>query len=238
MKLRKKCVRIFALLLSTWLVIYPFGITAVAAGRTPTGYVQEDPAFEAQYAEAIEKIYQATMNFEEVIYIDEYHISREDFSRLRSELIGTHAELSVILDTTCSYQLGVSNGVLMALLPIYAYSRAEAEERLKAFYDEADKYLSLVDESMDEFTKAVVLHDAMVLDAEYVITKRYEDGEEVFSNNYHQMMEKWGRCETYTEVYAYLLAQVGIHSEIINSAEMNHEWLKARLDGIYYLLSY
>lgn len=234
MKLCKILTKTVAVLLSAVLVSSAAVLSAGAAGRTPTGYVQEDPAFEAQYAEAIEKIYQATMNFEEVIYIDEYHISREDFSRLRSELIGTHAELSVILDTTYSYQLGVSNGVLMALLPIYAYSRTEAEERLKAFYDEADKYLSLVDESMDEFTKAVVLHDAMVLDAEYVITKRYEDGEEVFSNNYHQMMEKWGRCETYTEVYAYLLAQVGIHSEIVNSAEMNHEWLKARLNGIYY----
>ena len=105
---------------------------------------------------------------------------------------------------------------------------------MKTFYAEADKYLSLVDDSMDEFTKAVVLHDAMALDAEYVITKRYEDGVEVYSNNYHQMMEKWGRCETYTEVYAYLLSQVGIYSEIINSEEMNHEWLKVRLDGTYY----
>ena len=234
MKLRKKCVRIFALLLSTWLVIYPFGITAVAAGRTPANYVQKDIAFETQYAEAIDKIYQETMNFSEVIYIDEYNIPRRDFSRLRTELISTHAELSPILDTTYCYQFNVSDDVIIALFPIYAYSRDEAEQRLRDFYSEADKYLSLVDDSMDEFTKAVVLHDAMVLDAEYVITKRNEDGVEVLSNNYYQMIEKWGSYETYTEVYAYLLAQVGIHSEIVNSGEMNHEWLKVCLDGNYY----
>ena len=119
MKLCKILTKTVAVLLSAVLVSSAAVLSAGAAGRTPKGYVQEEPAFEAQYAEAIEKIYQATMNFEEVIYIDEYHISRDDFSRLRSELIGTHAELSVILDTTYSYQFGVSNGVLMALLPIY-----------------------------------------------------------------------------------------------------------------------
>ena len=233
MKLCKKITKTVAALLSVVLVSSAI-FSAGASGRTPANFVQEDIAFETQYAEAIEKIYQATMNFEEVIYIDEYNISRQDFSRLRTELIGTHAELSLILDQTYCFQFGVADDVIMALFPIYAYSRDEAEKRLKDFYSEADKYLSLVDDSMDEFTKAVVLHDAIVLDAEYVITKRYEDGVEVFSNNYHQMMEKWGRCETYTEVYAYLLAQVGIRSEIVNSGEMNHEWLKVRLDGTYY----
>ena len=233
MKSCKKVTKTVAVLLAAVLVATAI-ISAGAAGRTPANYVQEDLAFVTRYAEAIEKIYQATMNFEEVIYIDEYNIPRQDFSRLRTELIGTHAELSLILDTTYGFQFGVADDVLVALFPIYAYSREEAEERMKTFYAEADKYLALVDDSMDEFTKAVVLHDAIVLDAEYVITKRYEDGVEVFSNNYHQMMEKWGRCETYTEVYAYLLAQVGIHSEIVNSGEMNHEWLKLRLDGTYY----
>ena len=233
MKLCKKTTKTVAVLLAAVLVSLAC-FSAGASGRTPANFVQEDLAFVTRYAEAIEKIYQATMNFEEVIYIDEYNIPRQDFSRLRTELIGTHAELSLILDTTYGFQFGVADDVLVALFPIYAYSREEAEERMKTFYAEADKYLALVDDSMDEFTKAVVLHDAIVLDAEYVITKRYEDGVEVFSNNYHQMMEKWGRCETYTEVYAYLLAQVGIHSEIVNSGEMNHEWLKLRLDGTYY----
>ena len=166
-------------------------------------FVQEDLAFVTRYAEAIEKIYQATIDFEKSVIIEDYHIPRQDFSRLRSALVGTHAELSVILEPSYCYQFSVSDGVIAAVFPLYAYSREEAEERLKNFYAEADKYLALVDDSMDEFTKAVVLHDAMALDAEYVITKRYENCVEVYSSNYHQMMEKWGRCETYTEVYAF-----------------------------------
>ena len=233
MKLCKIIKKTVAALLLTALVSSA-SYAAGAAGRTPANYVQEDPAFETQYAEAIEKIYQATIDFEKSVIIEDYHIPMQDFSRLRSALVGTHAELSVILEPSYCYQFSVSDGVIAAVFPLYNYSREEAAERLKNFYAEADKYLALVDDSMDEFTKAVVLHDAMALDAEYVITKRYENGVEVYSSNYHQMMEKWGRCETYTEVYAYLLSQVGIYSEIINSEEMNHEWLKVRLDGTYY----
>ena len=234
MKYCKKSLRLVAAFLSAAIAASMACVPALAAGRTPAGYVQEDPDCQSEYAEAIERIYQGTMDFEEAIYVGEFHIPIGDCARLLAELVGTHAELSVLLDTTHSYQIGAFDDLLVALFPVYSAGREEAETRLQAFYDEADRYLSLVDDSMDEFTKAVVLHDAMILDAEYLVAKRYENGEEVYSDNYHQMMEKWGRCETYTEIYAYLLAQLGIRTEIVDSGAMNHEWLKVRLDGKYY----
>ncbi len=78
---------------------------------------------------------------------------------------------------------------------------------LDKFYSKADGYLSLVDDSMNDFTKALVLHDAIVMNSEYFIKK---DG--VNGTPYTLMVEGWGKCEDYSRAYAYLLAQAGIKS--------------------------
>ncbi len=189
-----------------------FGASAFAAGSTPAGYIQENVEFETAHADLIEYIYQQTMQFQPSINLENYQFHVSDFETLCLSLYGTHPDLTVILPNqnfySCSYN--PMSGIAANVMPKYAYSREEATQRLERFYEMADYFLGFVNDDMDDFTKALILHDELAIHGEYIISKQLSDGTTVLSSDYSQMVEGWGRCETYTEVYAYLLAQNGI----------------------------
>lgn len=224
-----KARRMTALILSVLMILGIFRISASAAQRTPFGYINEyevagdtvDSNFVAQHQEVLELLYNGCMEFQSSIDVSRYNLSTNDYVPLRNALIGIYPELFFVSNAGYSY----SGSKIFKINPSYNVTKAQAEVMLAEFYSKADEYLALVDDSMDEFTKALILHDALVLN------NRYED---VNSTNYTFMVEGWGRCENYAECYAYLLAQIGIESEIINSDDMVHEWMKIHLDGSDY----
>ena len=236
MKNRRFFTKVTAVATAAVIALSAFGASAFAAGSTPAGYIQENVEFETAHADLIEYIYQQTMQFQPSINLENYQFHVSDFETLCLSLYGTHPDLTVILPNqnfySCSYN--PMSGIAANVMPKYAYSREEATQRLERFYEMADYFLGFVNDDMDDFTKALILHDELAIHGEYIISKQLGDGTTVLSSDYSQMVEGWGRCETYTEVYAYLLAQNGIRSEIVNSDTMNHEWLKAQLDGQYY----
>ena len=236
MKNRRFFTKVTAVAVAAVMALSAFGATAFAAGRTPAGYIQENADFETAHADVIEYIYQQTMQFQERINIYDYNISVSDYATLRNSLIGTYPELTVLLDNLYGYSYSYysSERPIVEFVPQYGYSAEEGAQRLERFYDMADYFLGFVNDDMDDFTKALVLHDELAIHGEYIAQKTLDDGTAVMSSDYSQMVEGWGRCETYTEVYAYLLAQNGIRSEIIDSSSMQHEWLKVQLGGKYY----
>jgi len=123
------------------------------------------------------------------------------------------------------------NGIIYQIEVSYSMTKDKAND----FYSKAEWYLSKIGAEWDDFTKALVLHDLLVLNNYYQIEKGTEGQPDyVFSSNHTFMVDGWGRCENYAEVYAFLLARLGIKSEIVNSASMKHEWLMICLDGKYY----
>lgn len=122
-----------------------------------------------------------------------------------------------------------SDGYIKSFTGEYTMTKQEADTKLAAFYEKADEYLALLTPDMDDLTKAIVLHDQLVLDHYYQVESDTE-----YSSNFTFMLDGWGRCENYAEIYAFLLARAGIKCEIVNSKEMVHEWLMICLDGKYY----
>ena len=119
------------------------------------------------------------------------------------------------------------SGTVLAIEP--KYTVADPEEKQRLFFEAAEsRYLPLITDDMDDFTKAVILHDELLLNVSY------DSARARLADNYTCMVEGWGVCQQYTECYAYLLAQCGIKSEFIKSDQMSHAWLKVLLDGSYY----
>ena len=193
--------------------------------KTPKGMiVQETPEggvlYQIRNADMLYEIFEKLLTHPESVDVSEYQIPVEDADKLLSALMNTFPELFFI--DYCSYEYST---YLTKLIPDYLNDEEESAEMLDAYYNKASEILSCIDDTMDDFTKALVLHDQLVL------THRYQaEG----SNNYLFMTEGWGRCENYTEIYAYLLALCGVKSEIVSSEEMAHEWLKVCIDGSYY----
>lgn len=223
-----KIKRITALLLSLLLIVGVFPVSAFAAERTQFGMIDEleDPDnrdFVREHEAVLETIYEGLMAHSSSINIYEHSVTPDDFGKIFSAVIGIYPEIFFV-DRRYSYSW--DGTYIREFKPSYLNSADDVVAMLGEFYAKADEYLEYVNDGMDDFTKAVVLHDQLALQNTYCIEK---DG--VQSTNYTFMVEGWGRCENYTECYAYLLAQVGIKSEIVNSDQMVHEWMRINLDG-------
>ncbi len=241
MKIKKGMLKAAAAVLCIVLLISSACISVLAAENTPLGSIvwlplsvtseniETDPdyltykSFLEENSGVVSAVYDGITSFSSSIDISEYDVSRGDASTLIQLMYHSFPELFYVSRYSYSYE----DDKLYTIYP--KYIDGNIEEMKQEFFASAEHYLSLVDDSMDDFTKAVILHDALVLDSRYT-----QDDAVFFGNNYTYMVEGWGTCQYYSECYAYLLAQCGIESEIINSTAMGHEWLKVKLDGSYY----
>lgn len=236
MKRHKHFLKISSILLAVVLVLCSVGAVASAAEKTTSGMIdilasESNAQFTTQNRGAIEAVRDGALKLQDRIDISGYNLSVEDMKPLFAAVRACYPEL-FFLGLSYRYEYKTVNGkdYATAFIPSYEVSSAdELNTKLDAFYAKADEYLSLVDDSMNDFTKALILHDAIVMNSEYFITKNNVSG-----TPYTLMVEGWGKCEDYTRAYAFLLAQAGIKSEIISSDSMNHEWMKIRLGGRYY----
>lgn len=231
MKTAKMFRKISAILLGALLAAAAV-VPAFAAGKTPKGMIVEETEngaaeYQIEHADLLYSIYEKILNHEEEINVMNDEIPVDEYSKLAKSLLSVYPDLFFIEGSlgASSFSWDGTNYYLYKLFPAYNMDKDESDAKLSEFYAKADEYLALVDDSMDEFTKAVVLHEALVQNNRYQVQN---------SSNYTFMVEGFGRCENYAEVYAYLLANVGIESEIVGSDEMVHEWMRIHLDGSDY----
>lgn len=249
MKLSKMIKKISAVALAVSIAASSAVLTVSAAGRTPDGTI--DGCFNYKYykgigsdgntlstldnAEAIIRVTDAIMNLDTKIDISSYKLSLEDAHSLMNIIIDAHPELFFI-DYWNVYRS--DDEIASYIKPHYRHvdenGKPDAQRiysEMQAFYDEADRYLALVSDELsvcrDDFSKALLLHDEIALNAHYDLDN---------DSNYTFIKDNNGLCRCYAQVYAYLLGQLGIKSEIIDTPvnEMCHEWMKICLDGKYY----
>ena len=208
----------------------PFGMITVVPDAVTSPNVSSDPnflryqSFFEENSEVVSVLYEGIYTFQSKIDIRSYQLSANDITILMNLMFYSFPELFYI----SSYSYWYMGDTVIAVLPSYTVSNAE--EKREQFYEVArTRYLPLIDDSMDDFTKAVILHDELALNTYYPDLSLKNE-----ANNYTYLVEGWGVCQQYTECYAYLLALCGIKSEVIQSDPMGHAWLKVELDGSYY----
>lgn len=229
-RIQKKWAGRAALCLSMVMIAGAVPLQASAAGQTDPSYISYNESVSGKYQSAIETIGRGLLAHESRIDVSQEKISPSDVGNVFFAALAKYPELFYV-DRQLSYSTSYSNGqrYVSSFVPAYNQDAATAEAMRKTFYEEADFYLDQVSGELsacdDDFSKAVVLHDELALDAHYELNNTSE---------YTFMVNKYGLCENYSRVYAYLLSQVGIYSEIIDCDDANHEWVKVRLDGKYY----
>lgn len=171
-----------------------------------------DVQFQEKNAVILHDIFQRIRAHESQIDVLDYHISSSDINKVINALYNVYPELFFVSGYSWSLTWDSDDYYVKTITPAYTTDNVDdTKTMLSEFYAKADEYLALVDDSMDDFTKALVLHDRLVLDHRYQVDD---------SSNYTFMINGFGRCENYTEVYAYLLARLGIKSEIVSSTDM------------------
>ena len=171
-----------------------------------------DVQFQEKNAVILHDIFQRIRAHESQIDVLDYHISSSDINKVINALYNVYPELFFVSGYSWSLTWDSDDYYVKTITPAYTTDNVDdTKTMLSEFYAKADEYLALVDDSMDDFTKALVLHDRLVLEHRYQVDD---------SSNYTFMINGFGRCENYTEVYAYLLARLGIKSEIVSSTDM------------------
>lgn len=229
--------RTLALMLAAAVTCPAAVLTTAAATPTDSKYItfdaySADKSFVENNRGAIDALAEGMLKRQGTVDVSKYKVSPQYISALYSAALATHPDVFFVdrySSFSCaSYYQGNNVYIQSVSVPYISVSDDEAASMLQEFYDEADHYLELVSDELsacrDEFSKAVVLHDEIVLDAHYVLE----------NSDYNFLVKKYGLCENYSRVYAYLLSQVGIYSEIVDSDSMGHEWMMVRLDGNYY----
>lgn len=240
MKINKLFRKLTAAALSA-VLISTAAVPAFAVTPQPKGYIVDSVRegsvdYQKNNADMLYDVFLQILDYKTKIDIRSYHIPYDslNYQEIYYALQGIFTELFYFefdtLESPTYFYDATTDGFCIKELSLnYGKSEEQVKAMLDAFHEKADYYLSLIDDSMDNFTKAVVLHDALVLNSRYQI--KSPGSSVVDSTAYTLMVDGWGRCENYAEVYAYLLAHAGIKSEIINSDSMSHEWLKIDLDG-------
>lgn len=207
-------------------------LPAFAAERSNPEYIDKyvsdgNKTFIKDNLEAIKAVAEGLFAHQTEINISQYNISEDDAGAIYNAALSLYPDI-FFMDRGKSFSYYSSDGKVTRLVNLpYLYSESKVDTMLPKFYDEADFYLNQVQNELsvctDDFSKAMLLHDEIVLDAQYVLE----------NSNYNFMIQKQGLCENYSRVYAYLLGQVGIYSEIVDSS--THEWVKVKMeDGKYY----
>lgn len=202
---------------------------------------EEAVAFQHQYADMLYDVYTQIKAHTAQIDIRSYGVPYEgnNWVYLSNTLNKCYPDISYLYNALLIGRSSTdgTNYTIAYVKPEYADSNTalSSAKMMENFYSKAQWYLDQIDPSWDDFTKALMLHDLLVMNNFYRIQiGEYGDEDYVYSSNYTFMVDGWGRCDNYTQVYAYLLAQLGIKSEIVTSNEMSHAWLMVCLDGKYY----
>lgn len=217
-------------------------------GDQTFGHITEfNSDFESRYPGALDTLANGIYNLETSTDLSRYNIEINDAKTMYTIVIHTHPELFYV-SSAYSYSYFPRNGKYYLYSfnlhwgkPLYdeygnqmtdsngrpletTYTDAQVLSMRAEFRARAQWFLDLVDDSMSDFQKALILHDALVLNARYLIT----------GETYDLMVNGEGKCYGYSECYSYLLAHCGINSEIVESDEMFHQWNKVEIDGVYY----
>ena len=209
----------------------PVGMITAVPGAVTSDNVASDPAYQVyrsfleENSEVVRTVYEGIFSLQSQIDVSGFHLPVGDIPILMDVIKYSFPELFYMNGYRYSYR----SGKALNISPEYIVD--DPQEKRRLFFEAAEKrYLPLIDDSMDDFTKAVILHDELALSSYYAAT----DAQGNRSDNYTYMAEGWGVCQDYTECYAYLLARCGIKSEIVSSDAMNHAWIKVELDGSFY----
>lgn len=117
----------------------------------------------------------------------------------------------------------------------YAFGPEEFPRKKAEFDVAVGQALAKVSNGADAVTKALQLHDHIVTVCDYDMeAKNRHDQSPLARTAYSVLVRHLAVCEGYAMAYRYLLNKVGIRSEEVLSAKMNHCWNYVHIDGNWY----
>lgn len=223
--------RFFALMLTVMIAVS----CVVSTGVFTTSAYSSDKVGQIVYNKTIHDKYKGIdsvvcegfKNFDEEIDVSDFNIPRSDAAEIFKVTTLTHPEFFYV-KTGFSYTYDAANDKVIGFFPEYTYDSSQYQSMKKAVDNETERILSLVNDSMTDAEKALVIHD------ELTILGRYSTDDHNKADIYDLLVDGTSVCQGYALAYSYLLSLAGIDSEIVVSVSMNHMWNKVHIGNAWY----
>ncbi len=204
--------------------------------------------FDGFPVEAIDLVADTVFNMKSVVDLSAYDISTDDSVALFSAVAKYYpAEYSLIANSDFTYKIIVSPN-LDRIMKIRFYYGDDAnlstyQKRVNDLNAEIDALVAKV-EGMNEFEKALYIHDCIVLNSEYDLelleymeANNYILPGELRSEKYTEysiLVNGTGVCGSYALAYRAVLNAAGMECLYLSSSQMNHAWNLVKIDGNWY----
>ncbi len=121
----------------------------------------------------------------------------------------------------------VESGYVTRIDFTYLYSKSQIEVYDTVIEKEKEYVLSLMDDSMTELEKVMLVHN-------YITTNHTYDYSYTIYNIYDFFTKRTGVCQAYALAMTYFLRAAGVECVHAYSYEMNHDWNLVKVDGMWY----
>lgn len=196
--------------------------------------------------ELVEEIADTVFNLRNSLVISGYQISEENIGVLFTALQKKYpVEFSVLSYNSLSFVAysDADTGFIEKLR--FSYGGNMTVEALKARINELKTKVNDIvsrTEGMDDFEKALFVHDYLVLTAKYDtelldIIEQGQMTEEISRDRYSEysiLINGTGVCGSYALAYRMLMNECGVDCLYVSSSEMNHAWNMVKIGGNWY----
>ncbi len=170
-------------------------------------------------------------NVSSSINLSSYRIKISDFKVAYTSLINDNPDLFYV---SSSYSYSYTGDYIKSLTPGYAMTKAEIENAKIIFNNGVNKALSLIDDSMTDEQRVLVIHDYLCTIARY--PKDISNDQYIWHSAYGIFYNGDTVCAGYSLAFSYLMKKLNIPSVYVISDKMTHAWNAVQIDGDWYYL--
>lgn len=213
-----------------------------------TDVIVAEELFDGFPKEVIDLVAETMFNMKSVVDLSSYDISTDDAVALFSAVAKYYpVEYSLITGGDFTYKIVVSPS-MDRIMKIRFYYGDDAnlstyQKRVNDLNAEIDTLVAKI-EGMDDFEKALYIHDYIVLNSEYdlELLEYMEKNNfilpgELRSEKYTEysiLVNGTGVCGSYALAYRAILNAAGMECLYLSSSQMNHAWNLVKIDGKWY----
>lgn len=177
-------------------------------------------------------IYQSLLNEKANFDIHSYKIQTSDFVLIYTGVVNDNPDLFYVSSSIGYYYY--NDGTVGTVCPKYVVESSEIE-KAKAIYHKGINYaLDLVDDSMDDVQKALVIHDYICMSSLYPKLSTNADDKEIYHSAYGVFYNGRVVCAGYALAYSALMNALGIPCKYVISNSMAHAWNVIQINGKWY----
>lgn len=165
--------------------------------------------------EAQEFLYNKMMECSDSFSLYSYKIKKDDFRDIYCDVINDNPDLFYV-SSSVNYSYYKTSGYIAYVYPEYTLSADKIESAKLIFNQGVEKALSVVDDTMTDLQKALVIHD-YVCDLATYPDDAIENDKSDYHSAYGFFYNRRVVCAGYALAYSHLMHQLGIECEYIAS---------------------